>query len=307
MMMVGGGSKSEFGFDLGVARKNLLLELIELGTVSHERIVEWKRQAWAAASAPIDIEAQRTSLYEAGIIDPALVDQTCEHWRAENRRRQSLSDEDVEWDVARQAADVHALLHGVPVLIDGKRAPFCPKWPCMQCGVSYALFELCVVAVEQHADAKVIADCVAQLAQGLRRLKGTTLIVEDLLARSAKRHDALAAHVSLKEEPWNDLLAGVRLIAPLTELLGGGQARARKGLMSRELRNARPGARGRRKYWTLTAVSQHLGHGGYQQSRIASLVPDDAGGTDEARVERVRHRLADDDSRSIIPEPPLKE
>lgn len=299
-----GGLKSEFGFDLEVARSNLFSELIELGVVSRDIISEWKRDTRALAGTPIDIEAGRQRLIEAGVTDPAMLELTCEQWRSENRRRETLSDEDVEWEIAQRAAERHALLHGVPVLINGEMAPQCTKWPCMASGASYALWEICTVHAEQSFDAKRAVDGLARLAQAVRRLKADAAEVEDLVALQAARHATLASHIKLKPSPWDDPLAAVRMIEPLAELIAAGHERAREAFTSKDTRNARPGTPGRRKLWLLTAVSQHLGDGGYSQPRIASLVPDDAGGSEEGRVERVRHRLADTDCRSFTPSPP---
>jgi hypothetical protein len=300
-----GGLDIELGFDQKITRSNLVAELIEMAVVSQECIVEWKEQARARARQPIDVVAERARLLGGGIVDEELVEQLTRHWVVENARRETMTDEDVEWEVARRAADGHALLHGVPVLINGVRAPRCARWPCMACGASYALLELCTVMAEQRGPMRDIADGLAYLAQGLRQLKPACTRLESALTIEAKEHADLAARLKLVPAPWDDCIAAVRRVEPLGLLLAQASSRARGGARSTELRHARPGTPGRPRNWALIAVSQHLGHGGYSQPRIARIVPDDAAGTDEARLERVRHRLADDDDcRSIVPAPP---
>jgi hypothetical protein len=303
-MAARGGLKSEFGFDLTVARSNLVAELVELGVVSQTTIGEWKREVRARAARPIDIEATRQQLIDGGVNDSALLDQTCEQWRSENRRRETLSEEEIEWGVARRIAERHARLHGIRAKINGEWAPHCETWPCKASGASYALMEISDFQAEQDADSKLVADRLAQLVQSLRRLMPAVADVEHLLVRQVEKHAVLARHIRLKPSPLDGALTDVRKIGGLTESLGNAHEQARERLMSKELRNARPGVPGRRKYWLLTAVSQHLAEGGYSQPRIAGLVPDDAGGSENARADRVRHRLADEDCRSVSASPP---
>jgi hypothetical protein len=299
-----GGTDIDLGFDPKSARDNLVDELSKHGVLSRQTLEEWRTQARERARVAIDIDAERRRLSESGIVDEALIEQLAQHWVVENARRENLSEEDVEWEVARQAGDVHALLHGVRVRINGENAPHCEEWPCKACGASYALSELCTVIAELSGTRRSIADRLAHLAQRVRQLKPAAVEVKRDLLLVAKSHADLAAQVKLAPAPWNACIAAVQMIETMAEVLAGASTQAREGAWSAELRHARPGTRGRTKHWTLTAMSQHLGHGGYSQQQIADIVFDDAGGSDEARLERVRHRLTDADCRSILPEPP---
>jgi hypothetical protein len=305
-MAKGGGSENELGFDQKVTRSNLVTELIELGVVSQGLVAEWKEKERARARNPIDINAERIRLLEEGIADPILIDELTEDWLIENARREASTDEDIEWQVARQAGNVHAWLHGVPARINGELAAHCEKWPCMACGASYALLELCTVITEQDGVVRRTADDLAHLAQSVCRLKPRRMRAERALVLLAKEHADLAARIKLKPAPWDDGIDALRMIETVAERLNNASLRAREGARSTELRYARPGTPGRAKHWALIAMSQHLGQGGYSQARIAGVIHDDAGGTDDARLERVRHRLADVDCRSLVPSPPDK-
>lgn len=299
-----GVSKSELGFDLCAARSNLVEELLELGVVTRHTFNEWRDQAWLRARTPIDMDAERQRLVEVGSIAPELIQQVCEQLLTERAKRDAFTQEDVEWEASRRLVDVHALLHGIPVLINGVAAERCEKWPCLASGASYGLLELCNVVTDRRLPAKLIADDLARLAAGIRKLTPLSRRTSGAIAIEARGHAALAAHVNLAPAPWNDCLALLGMIEPLADMLFHAGERARQGLWSKELRHARPGNRGRAKYRALTAVTQQLGHGGYTQQRIAELIPDDAGGSKEARIERVRHRLADADCRSICSSAP---
>jgi hypothetical protein len=301
-MARGKGHDVDFGFEPEVVRRNLVTLLVELGAVSHEQIDEIRTQA--SLRTPIDIAAERKRLLEGGI-EPESVDDLVEGWLLENARREALTEDGIEWEVAERIAYVHAVLHGVPALVNGEPAPRCEEWPCRACGASFALAELCTLVAERADPASVIADDLALLAQQLRQTKAVRDRLLSALTLKDREYARLAKRLRVAPAPWGDCISPVRMLEHVEELIVGGERRVRQLMSSAELRNARPGMRGRPKRWALTALAQHLAGGGFSQPEIASILPDDNVVSDsEARADRVHNRLAEPGCRSIGPAEP---
>lgn len=292
----------DFGFDPQVARKNLMMQLIESGSVSQEQLAEWR--AHAADRTPLDVEEKRKHLVDVGT-EPDLIDDMTEHWLIENARREALTDEDIEWKVAQSAAYFHALLHGMPAKIDGMPAPRCEQWPCRAGGAAFALLELCQVVADRADTAKLIADDLAFLAQHMRKAKSVRDRLSQALVTKEERRARLGKRLRLAPSPWSDCLTYVRMHEQLEHLLDSGSVQVRHLLSSAELRRAKPGSRGRPKQWTLIALSQHLEKGGFSQREIANMIPDDnPERSDDARIDRVHNRLAEPECRGLVPHEP---
>jgi len=290
---------TDLGFEPQTARANLVAFLLDQGVVSQEQFTKWTDN-WRT---PIDIDAARKTLEQSAVIPRDQIDALLEVSRAENSRRAAASDEAFAWATAAMMANIHAPFHGIPYQTDSEPPqPRCDVSPCRVSGASFALLELHTLACEETAPARGIADDLAELARQLHHLAPQVANLQNAIDLENQRDAELAKRLRIAEAPWNDCITVLRIVEPLANLIDGLTARVRDRLSSNELRLARPGTRGRPKNWALTALWQHLAKSGFSHREIAELVPDNnliRG--DEARIDRVRKRVAEPDCRSLRP------
>src|SRR5690606_24480502 len=115
-----------------------------------EQIDEWGKQ-WRV---PVDVAASRTALEERGE-SQERIEQLTSHWQATINARAEASDEDVAWAITMNIAQVHAEVHGPPVIVRRVPQARSSRVPCKRAAVSLALIQL--LEARREVDAPEVA------------------------------------------------------------------------------------------------------------------------------------------------------
>lgn len=294
-------SNHDFGFDINLARANLVDWLVLARVVKAKQIDEWAKQ-WRA---PVDVAASRTALEERGE-SRKRIEQLTSDWQATINTRAEASDEDVAWAITMNIAQVHADAHGPPVVVGGRRVPKvrCSQFPCKALGVSFALMELLEAHRERLVSEVAIGEGMAELAKLLQPAAALAKKLENTVRREQRRYQEMAKHFrpGALHQSWVHCIALIAQIKHLPKTVDAESLAVRKHLLARELRGRPLGTPGRPKQALLPAVCRHLASMGFPRAEISARVL----GTKSKRagaagIDRVRKLTKRPDSRTIGP------
>ncbi len=262
-------SNHDFGFDINLARANLVQWLVLAGVVSAEQIDEWAKQATINAPA-------------------------------------EASDEDVAWAITMNVAQVHADAHGPPMVVRGRRVRTvrCSQFPCKRLGVSFALMELVEAHRERLVSEVAIGEGMAELAKLLKPAATLAKKLENTVRREQRRYDEMAKYFrpGALHQSWAHCMDLIAQTKRLPKTVDAESLAVRKHLMATELRGRPMGTPGRPKQALLPAVCRHLASMEFSRGQISELV---LGAKSKraraAGIDRVRKLTKRPESRTIGP------
>jgi hypothetical protein len=288
------------GFDVEAAYGSLVGEVMRLGGLS-EADLETLMASWRR---PVDIEATVAALIADGVPAEAIRERS-ERWSELIKQRALIPTPHVRFVVTRELAHDAVQLHGLPGVVNGVATPVCATWPCRVHSVWAAILELAIYRDEVESERQGLIAQIDELEHEAEKFARDARALARRLGLQRGREQQLQKEPHGSTKALDGCLRVLQAAIAGVEDVSGAMEPIRSYALSLELRYATPNKRGRRKQWLLTAVTQHLAHGGLGADEIAQLVPDGSPAHVSQLAERVRKRVSGENCRtfSLLPPP----